>query len=223
MRISIIVPTYNEETTITELMENLASLGAWEIVVADGGSEDRTRDLAAARGRVLLVPAGRAIQMNAGAKASSGDVLLFLHADVRLEPSALTAVAKAMEDPALVGGNFDIRYDGRDLAAWAFTTINRGRRRWGIFYGDSGIFCRRNVFERLGGYREWPIMEDYEFARRLWKDGKVALLDEPIWVSARRWRNSGVIPTLWSWFLIQALYLAGVAPAKLSRLYRRIR
>ncbi|MDE3164371.1 MAG: TIGR04283 family arsenosugar biosynthesis glycosyltransferase [Acidobacteriota bacterium] len=223
MRISIIVPTYNEETTIAELMENLASLGAWEIVVADGGSEDRTRDLAAARGRVLLVPAGRAIQMNAGAKASSGDVLLFLHADVRLEPSALTAVVKAMEDQALVGGNFDIRYDGRDLAAWAFTTINRGRRRWGIFYGDSGIFCRRDVFERLGGYREWPIMEDYEFARRLWKDGKVALLDEPIWVSARRWRNSGLLPTLWSWFLIQALYLAGVAPAKLSRLYRRIR
>src|SRR5690242_13652709 len=113
-------------------MENLASLGAWEIVVADGGSEDRTRDLAAVRGKVLLVPAGRAIQMNAGVKASSGDVLLFLHADVRLEPSALTAVAKAMEDPALVGGNFDIRYDGRDLAGWAFTTINRGRRRWGI-------------------------------------------------------------------------------------------
>jgi len=221
--ISIIVPTYNEETTIAELLENLASLGAWEIIVADGGSTDRTADIAATQATVLHVPAERAVQMNAGAKASSGDVLLFLHADVRLEPCALLAVAKALEDPSIVGGNFDIQYEGHDLAARTFTIINRYRRRIGIFYGDSGIFCRREVFEALGGYRPWPIMEDYEFSRRLWKAGAFALLDESIWVSARRWRNSGIVPTLWSWFLIQSLYYAGVSPSRLCRLYRRIR
>jgi cellulose synthase/poly-beta-1,6-N-acetylglucosamine synthase-like glycosyltransferase len=161
--------------------------------------------------------------MNGGARASSGDVLVFLHADVRLGRYGLAPVRDSLRDPDVVGGNFDIRYEGSDWATAIFTRINRWRRRLGVFYGDSGIFCRRKVFEALGGYSPWPILEDYDFARRLRKAGKLALLDEPIWVSDRRWRISGLVPTLWSWFWVQGLYLAGVAPERLAGLYRPVR
>src|SRR5205823_6342604 len=101
------------------------------------------------------------------------------------------ALRRAMENDTVIGGTFDIQYEGGDFPASLFTRVNRARRRIGIFYGDAGIFCRRSVFASMCGYREWPIMEDYEFARRLWKHGRVVLLNEPIWVSDRRWRKAG--------------------------------
>jgi rSAM/selenodomain-associated transferase 2 len=221
--ISVIVPTYNEQETIGSLLDNLAHVGPDEIIVVDGGSTDGTLAPVDGGVRLLQTALGRAVQMNAGASAACGDVLLFLHADARLRPTGLNAIRDAMRDSAVLGGNFDIRYEGKDTAAALFTQINRQRRRWGILYGDSGIFCRRDVFKALGAYRPWPILEDYEFARRLWKAGALALLDEPIYVSDRRWRNSGVFPTLWSWFWVQALYLAGVSPYRLAKLYRHVR
>jgi rSAM/selenodomain-associated transferase 2 len=224
MKISAIVATYCEESTIGGLLEDLRAAGADEIIVADGDSPDRTREIARAFGQVVTAPRGRGTQMNAGAYAANGDVLLFLHADVRLGPRALGAIRAAMMDARVAGGNLDIRFDGGDLAAAVFTRFTRWRRRvLGLFYGDSGIFCRRAVFEQLGGYRPWPVMEDYEFARRLGREGKLALLDEPIHVSGRRWRRAGLVPTLWAWFWIQALYSAGVPPQRLARWYRDIR
>jgi rSAM/selenodomain-associated transferase 2 len=221
--ISIIVPVYNEEAAIGGLLDTLDAQGTAEVIVVDGGSADRTAELASQRARLVRSEIGRAAQMNAGAAAASCATLLFLHADVRLEAGSLNRICRAMEDTAIVGGNFDIRYEGNDWAAGAFTRINRWRRKWGIFYGDSGIFCRRSVFEKLGGYRLWPIMEDYDFARRLSKAGGLALLECPIWVSDRRWRNSGLLRTLWSWLLIQGLYYLGVPPRLLARLYRHVR
>lgn len=201
-------------------------IGADEVIVADGNSSDRTREIASAYPGVLFLcsPApNRAVQMNLGAASSGGDILLFLHADVRLGPDSLHALRKTMVDPAVLGGNFDIQYEGGDLAAAWFTAVNRWRRRWGIFYGDSGIFCRRSVFERLGGYRDWPLMEDYDFARKLWMSGKISFLMEPIYVSDRRWRKSGLFSTVAFWAIIQALYQLGVSPRRLARLYGVVR
>lgn len=221
--LAIIIPTYNEEATVGQLLKDLAQLDSVEIIVADGDSTDRTVEIARRYAAVVHAPRCRALQLNAGARASSSGLLLFLHADVRLLPGAHKAICRAMADPSLAGGNLDVRYEGSDLAAAVFTRINRWRRRWGIFYGDSGIFCRRSVFESLGGFRPWPILEDYDMARRLWKTGRLALLDEPIWVSPRRWRKGGLLATMWSWFWIQGLYLAGVSPRRLAGLYRHIR
>ena len=144
MRISIIIPVYNEERTIGGLLKNLNDYGADELFVADGGSVDQTVVIASRYARIIYAQTGRAIQMNTAAECGSGDVLLFLHADARLAATALGVVRKAMIDPTIVGGNFDIRYEGNDWAAKAFTHINRWRRSCGIFYGDSGIFCRRS-------------------------------------------------------------------------------
>lgn len=221
--ISVIVPVYQEEAAIAGLLSNLAGLDADEVIVVDGGSTDRTVEFASRRARVLSTPRGRATQMNAGAAAAKGNALLFLHADVRLGRGALEALRGAMADPQCVGGNFDLCFDGYDTAARVFTVVNRWRRQCGVFYGDSGIFCRRAVFAQLGGYRLWPILEDYDFARRLGKVGRLALLREPIIVSGRRWRNGGLWQALWSWFWIQGLFLAGVSPHRLAKLYRRVR
>jgi rSAM/selenodomain-associated transferase 2 len=220
--VSVIIPTFNEEAAIAAVLESLGDDAATEVIVVDGGSGDRTVEIAARKARVIHAPAGRAAQMNAGAKAASADLLLFLHADVRLAPGALDRIRDAMRDPVVAGGNFDIRYEGGAPAA-VFTLINRWRRRFGVFYGDSGIFCRRSVFQKLNGYQSWPIMEDYDFARRLSRLGKLALLDEPIRVSGRRWSNGGLFRTLWSWAAIQGLYSLGVSPHRLARIYRHIR
>jgi len=221
--LSVIIPTLNEAATIREAVQRALRLGADEVIVCDGGSTDGTVQRVPPPARVIEVRANRGEQLNAGARAANGDILLFLHADTRPAPGAIDAVRQAIARDGTVGGNLNVQYDGHDRAARWFTRINRWRRRAGIFYGDSGIFCRRSVFERLGGYKPYPVLEDYEFARRLRKAGKLALLDTPILVSARRWRRGGLWPTLWSWFCIQGLYLLGVPPHRLARLYRDVR
>jgi rSAM/selenodomain-associated transferase 2 len=223
LRISIIIPVYNEESAIGDLLPNLHLEPADEALVVDGGSTDRTVQIASSYARVIHSELGRAQQLNMGARHARGDILLFLHADARIDRGALEELRRVMSDPHLHGGNFDIRYAGQDIVATVFTHINRWRRRCGIFYGDSGIFCRRSTFEALGGYPPWPIMEDYAFARRLWKLGNLALLAHPIQVSDRRWRQAGLARTLWSWFCIQSLYSLGVPPNQLARLYKHVR
>lgn len=221
--ISVIVPVLNEENTIERFLRSLLEQHPDEVLVADGGSTDRTVERAAPLSRVVPCPRGRGAQMNTAAQLATGDILLFLHADTHLAPGAMAAIREALADPAAVGGNFDITFDGADAAARIFTRINYLRLRWGVFYGDSGIFCRQAVFVSLGGYQDWPILEDYEFARRLLKAGKVVHTSHPIHVSDRRWRRSGLLATLWSWFWVQALYLAGVSPHRLAAMYRNVR
>jgi rSAM/selenodomain-associated transferase 2/rSAM/selenodomain-associated transferase 1 len=225
--VSVVVPVLNEVETVPVLLDRLAALPErTEVIVVDGGSRDGTADVARAHPsspRVCTTSAGRARQMNCGASEASGDVLLFLHADTRLPDGACEAIVEALRDPHVQGGNFALTFDGEDRFSRVLGAWYRTQRKAGIYYGDSAVFVRREVFDHLGGYRPLPIMEDYDFVRRLERRGGTVCLAGPAVTSARRWRALGVPRTVFSWVVIRWLFVAGVSPARLARLYRLAR
>lgn len=227
--ISVIIPTYNEESTLEVLLQQLCrEPGAGEVLVADGSSTDGTVRLAQRYARVVVSERNRGVQLNRAVHQARGEVLLFLHADVQLPAGALAAVERALTDPQVVGGSFSLEFSSDGLPGRVFTRVNRWRRWFGIFYGDAGIFVRRAVFERLGGFREWPLLEDYEFVRRLVKAGRTVCLPERLGVSSRRWqagegRRSRLWRTLAAWFFIQAFFFLGFPPEWLVRWYPPVR
>jgi len=191
-------------------------------VVVDGGSRDGTMEVARkVPGVVALASArGRAIQMNAGARAAQGPILLFLHADTRLPDGALEAVQGVLADPAVVGGRFDVRFDSpRPVLSMIAFFMNLRSRRSGISTGDQAIFVRRDVFESLGGYAEIPLMEDVELTRRLKRRGRVVALRSRVTTAARKWQQEGALRTMVLMWALRFLYMWGVAPARLHRWY----
>ncbi len=226
--VSVVIPVLDERRELPSLLDALAVLpGRWELVVVDGGSRDDTVALArehAARPLVLEARGGRAAQCNAGARAASGDVLLFLHADSRLPRDAYASLAEAWCTAGVAGGNFVLRFDGGATFERVLGAVYALQRRHGYYYGDSSVWVRGETFERLGGYREIPIMDDYDFVRRLERGpGRTRCLPGPATTSSRRWRTIGIPRTVLAWFLIRWLYVAGVSPARLVRLYRIVR
>lgn len=229
--VSIIIPTYNEATSILTVLDRLKHVrGDFEVLVADGSSTDRTQEIvckiAAAYPRPLrLVECvrHRAIQLNDAARQSCGDVILFLHADMLVPPETVESIEQSLREASVVGGNFQIVFEGDTFVERFFTWGYRVRRPFGIYYGDSGVFVRRSVFERLGGFKPLPIMDDYEFIRRLERAGRTVCLNPPMLVSDRRWRVQGLIRTLSSWVWIQTLYSLGVPAERLARWYRPVR
>lgn len=218
------IPALNEAPRIELAVAQARMLSPVEIIVVDGGSDDNTVARAAAADRVISAPRGRASQQNAGAGASRGEVLLFLHADCWLEPGSLATVEVALRDERCVGGCFYQRIEADGLR---YRWLERGNalrvRMWTLAYGDQGIFVRRDVFERIGGFPSLALMEDLFFMKRLRREGRFALLDGPLHVSARRWQQSGVFSqTARNWFLT-ALAQAGVSPDRLARLYPQVR
>ena len=225
--VSVLIPTLDEERELPALLDALAALhGRWELVVADGGSRDATTALARAHlaaPRVIEAHGGRAAQLNAAACAATGDVLLFLHADSRLPRDAYASLAEAWRTPGVAGGNFALRFDGDGAFERILGAVYRFQRGHGFYYGDSSVWVRREVFDALGGYREIPIMDDYDFVRRLERHGRTRCLPGPATTSARRWRAMGIPRTVLAWFVIRWLYVAGVSPERLVRLYRLVR
>ena len=227
--ITVIIPTYNEEETLEGLLHQLrAQIGDGEIIVADGSSTDATFTLAKPYARIVVTEPRRGRQLNRAAAHAQGDILCFLHADVRLPGNTLTAAEAALRDPQVIGGTFSLSFDGPGFSARIFAFINRWRRRFGIFYGDQGIFVRRCVFQRLGGFRDWPLLEDYEFGRRLVKAGKTVCLPEQLKASSRRWEagpdgRGRLWQTMAAWFFIMMFYFLGVSPERLARWYPPVR
>ena len=233
MRVSVIIPTLNEERTISETLARAARSGADEIVVVDGGSSDgtvaRAKSTSKAVGplpaiHLLTAPPGRARQMNAGAAASRGNILLFLHADTELPDGAVAAVTRACGDVGCVGGRFDVRFDTSHGWAPVIATLMNWRSRWtGIATGDQALFVRRDVFTRLGGFPDIPLMEDIEFTRRLKRQGRLAALRLRVTTSYRRWERNGAVGTILLMWLLRALYWLGMSPERLARLYAEVR
>jgi rSAM/selenodomain-associated transferase 2 len=221
-KLSVIVPMLNEAPTIAGTL-NALRRGApdAEIIVVDGGSSDAS--VAIARplcGALIAASRGRALQMNAGARASHGDALVFVHADTIVPRTFARNIAAALSDPAVVGGRFDVKLDASALPyriIGAMISLRSRISRTGT--GDQAIFVRRDVFDRLGGFPELELCEDLEFSRRLKRAGSVACLRTRVTTSARRWNRDGVVRTVVRMWMIRAMYLMGVPPARLKRIY----
>lgn len=221
LRISVVVPARDEGSEIEAALRSVGLDAGHEIVVVDGGSRDDTCARARALGvRVLEAAPGRAAQMNAGAALATGDVLLFLHADTRLPVGWSTAIGEAIARGA-VGGRFDVHLRGRHPMLRVVGGAMNVRSRWSrIYTGDQGIFVRRDVFERIGGYEPIELMEDVAMSRRLKREGAIACLRERVSTSGRRWDSHGVARTIGLMWVLRLAYFAGVSPARLAAWYR---
>ena len=219
--VSVITPTLDEADRITGHVEHLLDLDRdLEVIVADGGSLDGTVDRVPSPARVVGSGRGRGVQMNAGAAEAAGEILWFVHADCRPHAESIPALRTALADPSVVGGAFEY---GLDEPGTFFRLVeflsNRKNRLLRTIYGDMGIFVRRDVFRRMGGYREIPLMEDMDFGLRLRREGRIVILPRRIATSARRWREEGVVwNTVRNWVL-QAAWLMGADPKRLARWY----
>jgi rSAM/selenodomain-associated transferase 2 len=220
MNLSVIIPALNEAENILKTIESVRQQDQEvEIIVVDGGSIDGTSEIAQPHATVISSPRGRAVQMNAGARHASGDVLLFLHSDSVLAPGALAQLQGTLENPRIAGGTFTSIFDVNNfwLRFYAFcSTID-----WLCFrYGDQGIFVRRSIFEAMGGYAEIPLMEDIDLMRRLPKYGRRFLIRHyPVTTSARRFLEHGVVRQEAVDVILVGLWFLGVNPRALAQWY----
>jgi rSAM/selenodomain-associated transferase 2 len=223
MRLAIVVPTLNEEETLRRTLPG-ALAAADEVVVSDGGSSDSTVEVARQLGaRVVVGPPSRGGQLNRGAAATTAGVLLFLHADTTLPPDGARAVRAAVAGGA-DGGAFRLRFDvDSPVQRLGARLINLRTRLTRVPLGDQAQFVTRQAFERLGGFRDWPILEDLDLALRLRRLGTTVLVADPVTTGARRFVEQGTVRTVATNWLIWLLFFLGVSPHRLARLYKQIR
>ena len=228
MQLSIIIPVLNEAGVLTGLLDHLAPLRACgaEVIVVDGGSEDGSRQAASRAGaQVICSERGRARQMNAGASAAHGEVLLFLHADTMLPLCAgqaiETAIRRGGRADEFVWGHFAVCIDGRSFMLRVVARLMNWRSRLtGIATGDQAMFMTRRAFEAVGGFPDQPLMEDIEMSKRLLALSRPICLMDRVVTSGRRWEANGVWRTIWLMWRLRWSYWRGVPASELARSYR---
>jgi len=221
--ISVIIPAINEAASMANCMASASAPGV-QIILADGGSTDGTREIAEAYGaQVVQCPPGRALQMNAGTQLAKAPVYLFLHADTMLPNDFVSKIKNSLQDVVSVGGAFRLRLDSKQPG---FRVIERGAnwrsRVLGLPYGDQALFIRAEIFQRIGGYPDQPIMEDVALVRAMRKFGYMNFPDSSVTSSARRWIAGGVIRTTMLHLLALILYFVGLPPSRIAKLLRRL-
>jgi len=230
--IAVINPTLNEERALPQTLLHLRQQQFNEVIVVDGGSEDHTvsvvkshlTGISRGAAKVITADRGRARQMNAGAAEAQSDILLFLHADTQLPLDGRTTIERAMDNPQCVGGRFDVQFEHDRGWAWVISRMMNWRSRWsGLATGDQAIFVRREIFERMGGYADIPLMEDLEFTRRLKYLGSVAALHSKVTTSFRRWEQRGALQTILNMWTLRFFYWLGFSPRTLHQYYATIR
>jgi rSAM/selenodomain-associated transferase 2 len=222
-RISIIIPTLNEAENIKEAIVTTQLNTNIEVIIEDGGSKDDTIEIAQSLSvKVISSSPGRAVQMNAGAVAATGDILLFLHADSRLSVEFDIMVRTALQQPGVVAGAFAVRIDAQlwslRLVEWG---VNWRSRFLQMPYGDQAIFLTKEIFHGIGKFPEIPIMEDFELIRRLRRTGEITIINVPVLTSARRWLKNGVFKTTLINQIIILAYLLGVSPKRIGTWFRQ--
>jgi rSAM/selenodomain-associated transferase 2 len=221
--VSVIVPTLNESERIEASLSALESTRAsgHEVIVVDGGSDDGTAEVASRwADRVVQGPAGRALQMNAGAREARGEILLFLHADTRIPPDAMTEFLEGFPASDRKWGWFDVALSGDHFMFRVVERFMNARARLSrITTGDHAIFVLRGTFERVGGYPEIPLMEDVALSRRLKREGRPFCPDPPIVTSSRRWEEKGIFRTILLMWRLRLAYALGADPHDLARSY----
>ena len=224
-QLSIIIPTLNEEKLIERTLLAVKERAPdAEVLVVDGGSSDATVALASKHVRVLSAKRGRGEQLNAGAQATQGDILLFLHADTIPDAAGLAELVEVMRDDKTVGGAFRMRFDDpRPIYKRIGANVTRRSLRTKSYTGDQGIFTRRSTFEQLGDHRDWPFMEDVDYSERMSKVGQVVLLTHEVETSARRHQRWGLLRTQLTVVLIRILYMLKVHPAAYEWLWPPMR
>lgn len=223
MSLSIIIPVLNEAASIADALAALTPLrqaGA-EVIVVDGGSTDCTSALARPLAdQVIAAPRGRGSQMNAGAAAAKGDVLLFLHSDTRLPPAAERLIRDGLAAAGHAWGRFDVDIAGaHPLLRLVAATVNRRSRITGIATGDQAMFVARAAFDQAGGFPDIPLMEDIALSRKLKALSPPLCLRQRVTTSGRRWERNGVIRTVLLMWRLRLAYYLGADPAELARRY----
>lgn len=222
VKLSVIVPTFNEEAVITETLRRIVVATApYELIVADGCSADDTVERARPYATVLTLSGTRGAALNHAAAIATGDVLLFLHADTMLPVGATTAIASALQDTGVIGGAFRLRFDhpGR-LASLLARHVNFRSALSNDFFGDQALFVRREVFVRVGGFKDWSVMEDLEILARLRPHGRLTLLEEEVVTSTRRHRRNGWVRTIGTVWIMTFLHALGVPGHAMIRWYK---
>lgn len=234
VKISIVIPVLNELVDLPATLQSLRALSPHpdEVIVADGGSTDGTRDWLETQDdggwlRVIDTERGRGAQMNGGAGVATGDVLVFLHADAILPTGALGLVKCALGDSRVRGGAFTIRFQREDGSPRTMPIVARGInfRTWvtATATGDQAIFVRRADFEALGGYKAWPLFEDVDLVTRIRSVGRFQILEGPVTISDRRYRTFGPWRTAMLMWWLRFQYLRGVPPDELKRRFVDVR
>ncbi len=223
VKISIIIPVLNEAENIKAAILTIQLSTNIEVIVVDADSEDSTVEIAQSLGvKVISSSPGRAVQMNTGALAASGDILLFLHADTRLPNGFDDMIRTALRQPQTVAGAFSLRIDASFLSLrWVEWGVKMRSHFCQMPYGDQAIFLTKKVFQQIGGFPELPIMEDFELMRRLKSIGRITIIPTPVVTSARRWLQKGVFKTTLLNQIVIISYLLGVSPEQIRIWYRR--
>ena len=228
MTLSIIIPVFNEQENIAQVLKNLESVPDIEIIVVDGGSQDDTVAIAQSLNinslniKVIVIPAGRAKQMNAGAAIASGDSLLFLHGDTCLPSGFETLIPEALSRPKVVAGAFELGISGTDWKLRIVEWMVKVRSHlFSLPYGDQAIFLSKQQFQNLGGFPELPIMEDFQLILKLQKQGKIHILPVKVTTSGRRWQKLGIVQTTCINQLMILGYFLGIPIEKLAQFYRQ--
>lgn len=223
--IAVIVPVLNEVEKLPGLLKMLNGLNVDEVVLVDGGSQDGSQKLLGrSQFRWLQSKKGRGVQMNAGASICQSETVLFLHADTEIDAAAIASARDAMADSEVVGGRFDLKLSGRHpMLRLIEQMISLRSRFMKISTGDQAMFVRRDVFEKLGGFSNQPLMEDIEFSKRLKQQGRVACLRDRVTTSSRRWEQFGMLRTILLMWKLRFLYWMGVSPERLATMYHHAR